>query len=118
MPDSAKLIALRKSLAVDAEKLSQEAKRQAAEDAIHRILDALKKGVCRPDTWEKRCLAAAITNIRGGRFDQARSLARRALWPEENRRDSAIPRFVFRPGMLSLDELTREFEAARTVRQR
>jgi hypothetical protein len=118
MPDSSNLIALRKALAVVAEELSQEAKRQVAEHAIHQILDALKNGVCRLDTWEKRCLAAAIASIRGGRFDQARSMARRALWPEENRRDSAIPRFVLRPGTLSLDELTREFEAARAERQR
>src|SRR5690349_4517695 len=92
--ESAKLVALRKALGGGAEKLPHENQKQAAEDAIQKILTAFKDGVCRPDPWEMRCLAAAISNIRGGRFEQARSLARRALWPEENRRDSAIPRFV------------------------
>jgi hypothetical protein len=42
MPDSPKLITLRKALAVDAEELPQEAKRQITEDAVAQILDALK----------------------------------------------------------------------------
>ena len=112
------LIALRTALAVGAEEIPQDAKRQMAEDAIRQILDAVKKGVCPLGDWEKRCLAAAITGIRSGQFDQARSMARRALWPEENRRASALGRFPLRPGMSNVDELNREFEVARTARQR
>lgn len=118
MTDSPKLVALRKALAVDSEGLDTEAKKQMADDAIVRILDALKLGVLPLGMWEQRCLAAAIISIRGGRYDEARSMARRALWPEENRRISAIARFPLRPGMLSVDELGRELEAARAMKRR
>lgn len=86
-----------------------------AQDAIRQILDAIESGVCPLGDWERRCLAAAITSLRGGKSNEARSRARRALWPEENRRNSAIVKFPPRPGMLTLAELRREFEAARAM---
>jgi len=112
------LIALRKALAVDLEEAAPEAKRQMAENAIARILTALRKGAFPLGNWEKRCLAGAITSFRSGKFDQARSMARRALWPEENRRDPAVARFPLRPGMMTVDELSREFVAALAVRRK
>src|SRR5580700_5108863 len=118
MADSFALVSLRKTLAEVVEDLPQEGKRKIAEEAITKILDAIEAGVCPLGDWEKRCLAAAITGIRSGQFDQARSMARRALWPEENRRASALGRFPLRPGMSNVDELNREFEVARTARQR
>jgi len=112
------LIELRKALAVELEELGPDALRQKAEEAIARILTALKNGVVPLGTWEKRCLAGAITSLRSGKFEQARSMARRALWPDENRRDSALARFPLRPGMMTADELSREFVAALAVRRK
>lgn len=112
MSDSADLIALRKSLGGAAEALSPEAGREVAQTVIRKILVAVESGVCPLGPWERRCLAGAITSLRGGRSNEARSRARRALWPEENRRGEAIARFTPGPGMSSLDELKREFEAA------
>ena len=86
-----------------------------AHDAIRRILDAMESGVAPLEDWERRCLAAAITSLRGGRPHEARSRARQALWPAENRRDAAIAKFPLRPGMASVAELKREFEAARAM---
>jgi hypothetical protein len=117
MADSLALVSLRKTLAEDVEELPQEGKRKVAEEAIRKILDAIEAGVCPLGDWERRCLAAAITSIRSGRFDQARAMARRALWPEENRRVSSIAKFPLRPGMFSVDELKREFKAACTVQR-
>src|SRR5580765_6007508 len=99
MSDSAVLIALRKSLAGSSEELSAQARQQMAQDAIGRILDAIEHGVCPLGDWERRCRAASITSLRGGRSNEARSRARRALWPEENRRSAAIAKFPVRPGM-------------------
>jgi hypothetical protein len=118
MPDSLALSSLRKALAEVVEELPQEGKRKVAEEAITKILDGMEAGVCPLGDWERRCLAAAITSIRGGRFDQARTMARRALWPEENRRVASIAKFPLRPGMSSIGELKREFEAARTMRRK
>ena len=117
MADSPVLASLRKTLAEDVEELSQEGKRKVAEEAIRKILNAIEAGVCPLGDWERRCLAAAITSIRSGRFDQARTMARRALWPEENRRVSSLAKFPTRPGMFSVDELKREFKAACTVQR-
>jgi hypothetical protein len=117
MADSPALVSLRKTLAEDVEELPQEGKRKVAEEAISKILDAIEAGICPLGDWERRCLAAAITTIRSGRFDQARTMARRALWPEENRRISSLAKFPVRPGMFSVDELKREFEAARAVQR-
>jgi hypothetical protein len=71
--------------------------------------------VCPLGDWERRCLAAAITSLRGGHTHEARSRARQALWPQENRRSAAIGKFPLRPGMESVGGLTREFEAARAM---
>jgi cob(I)alamin adenosyltransferase len=117
MADSPALVSLRKTLAEVVEDLPQEGKRKTAEEAITKILEAIEAGVCPLGDWERRCLAGAITSMRSARFDQARTLARRALWPAENRRLASIAKFPVRPGMFSIDELKREFEAASTVRR-
>ncbi len=84
-------------------------------DAISQILEAIEKGVCPLGDWERRCLAAAITSLRGGHTNEARTRARQALWPEENRRMAAVAGFPVRPGMFTVAELRREFEAARAM---
>jgi hypothetical protein len=117
MADSVALVALRKTLAKVVEDLPQEGKRKIAEEAITKILDAIEAGVCPLGDWERRCLAAAITSMRGGRFDQARTMARQTLWPEENRRLASIAKFPVRPGMFSIDELKREFKAYATAQR-
>jgi len=115
MANSLGLVSLRKTLAEVVEELPQEGKRKVAEEAITKILDAIEAGVCPLGDWERRCLAAAITSIRSGRLDQARTMARRALWPDENRRVASIAKLPLRPGMFSVDELKREFKAACTM---
>jgi len=104
--------ALRKSLALSSEGLPSEEKKKMAVDAITTIIDALGRGVGPFGEWEQRCLAAAIIALRAGKNDESRSLARRAIWPEENRRNSGVARLLLRPGMLTLDELTRELNVA------
>lgn len=89
-----------------------------AHDAIRQILDAIEGGVFPLSDWERRCLGAAITSLRGGHTHEARTRARQALWPEENRRNGAIAKFPLRPGMRTLAELKREFEAARAMPER
>jgi cob(I)alamin adenosyltransferase len=118
MAEAPALVALRKSLAEVVEELAPEGKRQIAEAAITKILDAIEAGAFELGNWEKRCLAAAITSIRGGKFDQARTMARRALWPEENRTVASVAKFPLRPGMSTVAELKREFDAARAMRRR
>ena len=54
----------------------------------------------------------------GGRFDQARTMARRALWPQENRTVASLAKFPLRPGMTNVAELKREFDAARAMRNK
>ena len=98
-------------LSYSSEEVSPEVRKQMALDAICQILAAIEKGVCPLGDWERRCLAAAITSLRAAKSNEARSRARRALWPEENRRDAAIKQFPLKPGMSSLDELKHEFEA-------
>jgi len=115
MSDSPGLIALRKSLGASSPELPPEPAKQMANDAIRQILDAIESGICPLGDWERRCLAAAITSLRGGHTHEARSRARQALWPQENRRSAAIGKFPLRPGMGSVAELTREFEAARAM---
>ena len=115
MSDSPGLIALRKSLGDSSPELPPETPKQMAHDAIRQILDAIESGVCPLGDWERRCLGAAITSLRGGHTHEARSRARQALWPEENRRNAAIAKFPVRPGMASVAELKREFEAARAM---
>ena len=112
MAESSKLLALRKSLGVSSPELPAETAKEMAHDAIRRILDAIDSGVCPLGDWERRCLGAAITSLRGGHTHEARSRARQALWPQENRRNAAIVKFPLRPGMGSVAELRREFEAA------
>jgi hypothetical protein len=118
MSDSPGLIALRKSLGDSSPELPAETPKQMAHDAIRQILDAIESGVCPLGDWERRCLGAAITSLRGGHTHEARSRARQALWPEENRRNAAIAKLPLRPGMASVAELKREFEAARAMRGR
>jgi uncharacterized Ntn-hydrolase superfamily protein len=118
MTDSPALIALRKTLADVVEDTSQEEKSKIAESVISKILDALEVGVCAFGDWEKRCLSAAIISLRGGKFDQARTMARRALWPEENRTMASIAKFPVRPGMSTIEELKREFVAACSSRRK
>jgi hypothetical protein len=115
MSDSPGLIALRKSLGDSSAELPPENPEQMAHDAIRQILDAIESGVCPLGDWERRCLGAAITSLRGGHTHEARSRARQALWPEENRRNAAIAKFPVRPGMASVGELKHEFEAARAM---
>jgi hypothetical protein len=115
MSDSPRLIALRKSLGATPPELPPETAKQMAHDAIRQILDAIESGVCPLGDWERRCLGAAITSLRGGRAHEARSRARQALWPDENRRNAAIAKFPLRPGMGSVAELKREFEAAQAM---
>ena len=56
--------------------------------------------------------AVEATSLRGGKTNEARSRARQALWPDENRRNAAVSKFPPRPGMMTLPELKREFAAA------
>lgn len=112
MSDSPALLALRKSLADASEGAAPEDGKQLAHAAIRQILGAIESGVCPLGDWERRCLAAAITSLRGGKTNEARSRARQALWPDENRRNAAVAKFPPRPGMLTLAELQREFAAA------
>ena len=107
--------ALRKSLSVSSEDLASEDKKKMAVEAITKILDALGRGVAPFGEWAQRCLGAAIIALRSSKFDEARSFARRAIWPEENRRNSGVARFPLRPGMLSLAELAHELETARKL---
>ena len=118
MAESVALVSLRKSLADVVEELAQEGKRKIAEEAITKILAAMEAGVCPLGDWERRCLAAAITSIRGGKFDQARTMARRSLWPQENRTVASVAKFPLKPGMSTVAELKREFAAARAMRSR
>ena len=113
MSESPKLLALRKSLAaVPSEGLTPEEAKNMAHAAIRQILAAIESGVCPLGDWERRCLGAAITSLRGGKTNEARTRARQALWPDENRRMAAVSKFPPRPGMMTHAELTREFEVA------
>ncbi|MBX9947309.1 MAG: hypothetical protein K2Y40_24770 [Reyranella sp.] len=113
--DSPALVALRKSLAEAADGPDAADAKALAYAALRSILDAIEAGVCPLGDWERRCLAAAITSLRGGRFAEARTRARQALWPDENRRTAAVAKFPPRPGMISLAELEREFAAAQAM---
>jgi len=106
---------LRKSLALSSEGLSSEDKKKMAVDAMTRILDALEQGVGTFGEWEQRCLAASVIALRAGKYDDARALARRAIWPEENRRNSGVARLLLRPGMLTIPELRSEFRIAQSM---
>jgi hypothetical protein len=109
---------LRKSLALSSEGLSPEDKKKMAVAAITTILDALGRGVGPFGEWEQRCLAASIIALRASKYDDSRALARRAIWPEENRRNSGVARLLLRPGMLTLDELARELKIAQAMQPR
>jgi hypothetical protein len=116
MPDTPALIALRKTLAETVDEAPEQDKSRIAEAVIVKILDAMESGVCAVGEWEMRCLAGAIISIRGRKYDQARTLARRSLWPEENRTLASIAKFPLRPGMSTVEELKRELVAAAAVR--
>ena len=45
-------------------------------------------------------------------------MARRSLWPQENRTVASVAKFPLKPGMSSVAELKREFDAARAMRSR
>lgn len=115
MSESPDLIALRNALGVSPTGLSSEAAKQMAYEAIGEILAAIEIGVCPLGDWERRCLAAAITSLRSGNTNEARSRARQALWPQENRRVASLAKCPVRPGMWSVADLKREFEAARAM---
>lgn len=104
--------ALRKSLALSSEGLAYEDKKKMAVDALIAILDALERGDGTFGEWEQRCLAASVIALRAAKYDDARSLARRAIWPEENRRNSGVARLLLRPGMLTIPELRHEMKIA------
>lgn len=118
MTDSPALIALRKTLAETVEENPQEEQGRTAEAVVAKILNAMEGGVCALGNWEMRCLAGAISSIRGRRYDQARTLARRSLWPEENRTVASIAKFPLRPGMSTVEEFKRELVAASAVRRK
>lgn len=109
---------LRKSLALSSEGLSSQEKKKMAVSAITTILAALARGVSTFGEWEQRCLAASIIALRASKYDDSRALARRALWPEENRRNSGVARLLLRPGMLTIPELTRELKIAQAMQPR
>ena len=118
MTDSPALIPLRKTLSEAVEENPQEEQGRIAETVVSKILDAMEGGVCALGNWEMRCLAGAIISIRGRRYDQARTLARRSLWPEGNRTVASIAKFPLRPGMSTVEELKREFVATSAVRRK
>lgn len=107
--------ALRKSLALSSEGLASEDKKKMAVDTVTRILDALERGAGTFGEWEQRCLAASIIALRAGKYDDARALARRAIWPEENRRNSGVARLLLRPGMLTIPELRSELRVSQSM---
>src|SRR3954471_14570124 len=102
MTDSPALIALRKTLSDTVGDNAQEEQGRIAEAVVAKILDAEESGVYALGNWEMRCLPGAIISIRGSRYDQARTLARRSLWSEENR-TAANLRHVRLPPLLATE---------------
>ena len=107
MPESHDLADLRAALAKSPPASTPEGKKKLAEDAVAQILDAVERGVCPLGKWELRCLTAAIAAMEAGSYDTGRSRARKALWPEENRRDSEVARYGVRRDLRDLEGLRR-----------
>lgn len=109
--------ALRKSLSLSAEGKSADEKRQMAVDAIAKVITALESGAGTFGPWEQHHLTIALSSLLAGKHEDARSLARRAIWPEENRRAAAGrgPR-ARREAMPTLPELKSGLEAAASMR--
>src|SRR5204862_7310788 len=99
MTESPELIALRKRLGGPLEGLPADTQKQIGVAAIDQVLDGVEHGVLALDDWEKRCLAEALEQLRGRRFELARAAARRALWPAANRRGAEIRKHPVRPGL-------------------
>jgi hypothetical protein len=115
MTESSELIALRKSLGGPLDGLPADVQKQIAGNAIELILDAVERGVVPLGDWEKRCLAEALQQLRGHHHELARAAARRALWPDENRRASEIRKHPLRPGLTTLVEFRRSLAAVREL---
>ena len=107
MPDNHDLADLRAVLAKSPPASTPEGKKKLAEEAIAQILDAVERGVCALGNWELKCLTGAIAAVEAGSYDMGRSKARKALWPEENRRESEVARFWVRQDMIDLAGLRR-----------
>jgi hypothetical protein len=115
MIESPELVALRKRIGGPIEGLPAETQKQIAVAAVEQILDGIEHEVVALEDWEKRCLAEALEQLRGRRYELARAAARRTLWPEENRRAAEIRRLPVRPGLTTLDELRRALSTAREI---
>ena len=113
MTEPPELIDLRKALATAAPS-APDAKKKQAEDAVEQILDAIEQGVLHLGNWELRCLSAALHLAQGGDYDTARTIARKAIWPRENRRDAEVARYRIGHDMLTLDGLRRALASLRT----
>jgi hypothetical protein len=115
MTESPELIALRKSLGGPLDGLPVDVQKQIAGTAIELVLDGVEHGVVPLEDWEKRCIAEALEQFRGRHYERARAAARRALWPDENRRASEIRKHPIRPGMTTLTDFRRLLANAREI---
>ena len=115
MIESPQLVALRKSIGGPIEGLPADIQKQIAIAAIDHVLDGVEHGVLSLGDWEKRCLAEALEQLRGRRFELGRAAARRALWPVENRRGSEIRKHPVRPGLTTLAELRQALSKVREL---
>ena len=115
MTESPELIALRKSLGGPLDGLPADVRKQIAGNAIELVLDGVERGFVPLGDWEKRCLAEALQQLRGHHHELARGAARRALWPDENRRASEIRKHPIRPGMTTLEEFRRLLATVREL---
>jgi hypothetical protein len=115
MPENPEIIELRQKLSEAPADSTAIAKKKHVEDAIAEILDAVERDVCQLGNWEARCIGAAITALDSRNYDGARTMARKALWPVDNRRDSAMGKYRPRADMLTLAGLRRAFASARAI---
>lgn len=115
MIESNELIAVRKSLGGPLNGLPVDVQKQIAGNAIELVLDGVERGVVPLEDWEKRCIAEALEQFRGRHYERARAAARRALWPDENRRASEIRKHPIRPGMTTLVDFRRLLATAREL---
>jgi hypothetical protein len=115
MIESHELIALRKSLGGPLNGLPVDVQRQIAGNVIELVLDGIERGSVSLGDWEKRCIAEALQQLRGRHYELARAAARRALWPDENRRASEIRKHPIRPGMTTLVEFRRLLATVREL---
>jgi hypothetical protein len=115
MTETPELISLRKSLGGPLDGLPVDVQKQIAGNAIELVLDGVERGFVSLEDWEKRCIAEALQQFRGHHHELARAAARRALWPNENRRASQIRKHPIRPGMTTLVEFRRLLATARAL---